>query len=342
MRRLAYSLLLISSHAVAGTTIDPPPAPDGALRGNVVVWHDAKLFAEPSESARTLHLATFDSVARKDRVGHVVALKVVASKGAFVEVELTGQEDCTSSRVVVPADLARFRMFVRRADIAPVLVKPFAKTYPDGTSVSLAVGTPVVPTDAGTYVVSLRGDVLEVDVPSASVGHAYGTLKARSAMNVGSTLAIAQATKATLGERSLGLTAWQGAPVERRGETALVALDGGCIVARVIVPAKSLSDADEALVGLAASTEHNDVVSLRDELFLPKLTAMMVGARQVALAAKPIYLQGEPMGQNACVQRAVRIDSLLAVTPTEDKLRLCAPAKKIVRESLRSAKSAPR
>jgi hypothetical protein len=342
MHRLAYLLLLISSHATAGTTIDPPPAPDAvALKGNVVVWHDTKLYAEPSESARTVQLATFDG-ARKDRVGHVVALKIVNGKGAFVEVEVTQQQDCTSSRVVAPDDLARVRLFVRRADIAPVLVKPFTKSYADGTSVTLAVGTPVVPTDGGTYAVSLRGDVLEVEVTADAVGYAYGAAKTHMPINVGSTLAITAATKATVGERSMSLTTWQGAPVERRGESSLVALDGGCIVAKVIVPTKSLTDADEAPVALSASTETNDVVSLRDELFLPKLTALMVGARQVALAAKPIYLQGEPMGKNACVQRALRIESLLPVTATDERLRLCAPSTKIVREKLRSAKSAPR
>src|SRR5688572_19600350 len=123
MRLLAYSLLLISSAAVAGTKLDPPVAPEtGTLRGNVLVWHDAPLYAEASDTAHTLQLATFEG-ARKDHAGHVVALKVIANKGAFVEVELTGQRDCTWSRVVVPDDLARVRLYVRRADLAPVLAK---------------------------------------------------------------------------------------------------------------------------------------------------------------------------------------------------------------------------
>ncbi len=89
MRRLAYLVLLISSHALAGSKIDPPSAPEAAaLRGSVLVWHDALLYAEPSEGARTLQLATLDG-ARKDHVGRVVALKVIGSKGGFVEVELT-------------------------------------------------------------------------------------------------------------------------------------------------------------------------------------------------------------------------------------------------------------
>lgn len=342
MRLLACSLVLISSHALAGTKVDPPAAPDNAaVRGHVVVWHDATLYAEPADTARTLQLATSE-VPRKDRLGHVVPLKVVGAKGSFVEVELTGEQDCTWSRVVVPDDLARVRMFVRRADLAQVLTKPFTKSFADGTSIALAAGTPLAATDAGTYIVSLRGDELEVDVPAASVGYSYAAAKTRVTIMGGTTLAIAPATKAALGERTLALTAWQGAPVERRGDATLVALDGGCVTAKVVVPSKALSDADESAGDLSASDDGNDTVSLRDELYLPKLTALSIGTRQVALAAKPIYLVGEPMGKNACIQRAIRIESAFEIKATDDRLRVCAPATKVVRERLRSARSAPR
>jgi hypothetical protein len=341
MRRLVYCLLLISSSAFAATKVDPPSASDtDVLRGNVLAWHDATLYADAADDAHTMQLATFDT-ARKDRVGHVIALKVIGTKGGFVEVELTGQEDCTGSRVVLPDDLARVRMFVRRADLAPVLVKAFAKTFPDGTSISLAVGTPVVATDAGTYVVSLRGDEVEVDVPSASVGFAYSTAKMKKTIMAGDTQAIAAATAAKLGDRTVTLNGWHGAPTDRRGDSTLVTLDGGCIAAKLLVPTKSLWDTDEVTGDLSASNDGNDTVSLRDECFLPKLTALSIGTHQVAVAAKPIYLHAEPMGKNACIQRAIRIESTFEVKPTDDKLRVCAPATKVARERLRSARSAP-
>ena len=340
--RLAYLLLLLSSHAFAGTKLDPASAPEtDAVRGNVVVWHDALFFAEPSESARTLQLATFEG-ARKDRVGHVIALKVVSGKGAFVEVELTGQQDCGWSRVVVPDDLARVRMFVRRADLAPVIVKPFTKAFADGTSITIAPGTPVLATDAGTFVVSVRGDEVEVDVPAASIGYGYASAKTRRAIMTADTLAVAAGANATLGERTLALSAWQASLVERRGDSSLVSIHAGCSSAQVLVPSKALSDADETDGDLAASDDANDVMSLRDEFFLPKLTQLTIGARSVAVAAKPIYLHDEPMGKNACIQRAIRIESALEVKRTDDKLRLCAPATKVMRERLRSARSAPR
>jgi hypothetical protein len=216
------------------------------LKGNVLVWHDATLFSEPSETARGLHLATFD-VPRIDRVGHVVAMKVVSTKGAFVEVELTGAEDCTWSRVVVPDDIARLRMFVKKTDIAPVLVKPYAKTFPDGTSISLAAGTPVIATDANTFVVSMQGDEIEVDVPAASVGHAYMNGKTAAGMTMGQTIVVAPATLAKLGERIVSLTNWKGAPGDRKGTNAIVAIEDRCNVAKLAVPAASLSDLDESM-----------------------------------------------------------------------------------------------
>jgi hypothetical protein len=342
MRCLAYSLLLISSHALASGKIDPPSASESdKLRGNVLVWHDATLFVEPKDDAATMKLATFDDT-RKDHVGHVIALRVIATKGSFVEVELTDQRDCTDSRVVVSDDLARVRMFVRRDDLAPVLTKPFKASYPDGTSIAFTAGTPVVPTDAGTYVVSLHGDEVEVDVPAGSVSFAYSSPKSRAAITIADTLSVASGTKATLGDRTVKLGLREAAPIERRDDTTLVSIDAGCVAARMLVPSGALTDLDEPVADLDASTESNDVMSLRDELYLPKLTALSIGTRQVALAAKPIYLHAEPMGKNACIQRAIRIETAFEIKRTDEKLRVCAPATKVVRERLRSARSAPR
>lgn len=340
---LVLTSLLAGSHALAGEKVDPVAADDKlVLKGNVLVWHDAMLLAEPSETARTLQLATFEGP-RKDKVGHAVVMRVVAGKGSFVEVELAGDEGCSWSRTVVPDDLARVRMFVRRADIAPVIVKPFTKTFADGTSITLGIGTPVVATDAGTYVVSLHGDELEVDVPAAQVGYAYATPKSHGVtMTAGATTQIAPKTAATLGERTVTLNAWRAAPVEKRGETALVALEDRCVTAQVVVPAKALLQLDEDAVEVGSTGGGNSAMtSLRDECFLPRLTPLSIGERQVAVAAKPIFLHAEPTGKHACIQRAIKIESELEVQRTDAKLRVCAPAANVSRE-LRRARAAQR
>lgn len=343
---LAASLLLISTPAFAGSKLDPVGAIEAQpLKGNVLVWHDATLLAEPSETARTLQLATFD-VARKERVGHVVAMKVIAGRGAFVEVELAAvEEECTWSRVVLPDDLARVRMFVRRADIAPVLVKAYTKAFPDGTSIALAVGTPVVPTDAGTFVVSLRGDELEVEVPATSVGHAYVPPKTASGSidGLGQTIEIAAATRATLGGNALALSAARkGAPVEKRGADAVVAIEDRCITAKMLVSAKAVSEVDESAIEVSRNDESNSsMLNLRDDVLIPKLTPLSIGTRRVAVAAKHIYLHAAPSGKQACIYRTIKIESALAITRTDTKLRVCAPAAAVARV-VRRARSAQR
>jgi hypothetical protein len=347
MRRLiAYSLFLtlaVSGTALASSKLEPAgPAEAPTLKGNVLVWHDALLFADPSETARTLQLATFD-VTRKDRVGHVVAMKVIAGKGAFVEVELAAvEEECTWSRIVLPDDLARVRLFVRRADIAPVLVKPYAKSFADGTSISLAVGTPVVATDAGTYIVSLRGDEVELDVPAASVGYAYVPPKATTSINgMGQTIALAASTKAVLGNRELVFSAaWNGAPVEKRGESAVVAIEDRCMTAHLVVPAKAISQVDESTIEVTTNdeTKKSSVLSLRDDVVIPKLTPLSIGDRQVAVAAQHIFLHQAPTGKHACIQRTIKLESALEIKATDAKLRVCAPAASVAREVRRNAR----
>jgi hypothetical protein len=341
---LALASVLVASHAAAGEKVDPAAAADKlALKGNVLVWHDAVLLADPSETARTLQLATFEGP-RKDRVGHAVVMKVVAGKGAFIEVELAGDEGCTWSRLVLPDDLARVRMFVRRADIAPVLVKPFARTFPDGSSITLGVGTPVVATDAGTFVVSLHGDELEVDVPATQVGYAYVPPKSNGVnMTAGATIQVAPKTAATLGERTLSLTAWKAAPVAQRGETAVVALEDRCASAHVVVPSKALLELDEDAVELESNSGGNNaMMNLRDEVFLPRLTPLSIGERQVAVAAKPIFLHAAPTGKHACIVRAIKLQSDFDVLRTDEKLRVCAPAASVARETVRRARAAQR
>ncbi|HLL23662.1 MAG TPA: hypothetical protein VK427_16100 [Kofleriaceae bacterium] len=337
--RMLLSLLLVSSSAFAATKVDPVGATEVQLKGNVLVWHDAVLYAEPAETAKTLQLATFDA-ARKDRVGHVVVMKVVSGKGAFVEVELAGDAGCTWSRTVVPDDLARVRMFVRRADIAPVLVKSFAKTFEDGTSITLGPGTPVVATDAGTHVVSLRGDEVELAIPAGSVGFAYVPGKSASVLaGGGQTIAVAASTPAQLAGRTVPLTAWKAAPITKRGDAAVVALEDRCMAATVIVPAASLAELDESTLDVGTSDGGGaSMLSLRDDHYLPRLTPLSIGEHAVAVAAKPIFLHAEPSGKHACIQRAIKIESALPVNATDAKLRVCAPAASVAREGRRTVR----
>jgi hypothetical protein len=335
MRCAALVLCVLGSPAFASSKVDPPgPAGSDPIKGMVLAWHDATLFAEPSDTARSLQLATL-TAPRKDGVGRVFALRVVGVKGAFVEVEFGGDEDCTGSRVVVPDDITRVRLFVRRGDLAQVLVKPFTKSFEDGTSITLGTGTPLVATDAGTYVASVRGAELELDVPAASVGYAYAGLKSSSVIGGGQSVAIAAGTKATLGDRTFALTG-AGSVAERRGNATLVKLEDRCVEARVLVSNNTLRKTDDEVASVEAGSGmgsgSGSMMSLRSEHLLPRLTQLSIGTRAVAIAAKHIYLHAEPTGKQACIMRGLKLESTFDVERTDDKLRLCAPASQVTRE----------
>src|SRR5262245_28147018 len=145
MRFAPLSLLLVAMPAFADRHVEPPHASDtDVLSGNVLVWHDAALYTDASDAAQTVHVAKLDA-ARKDRVGHVVPMHVLGTKGAFVEVEPFATRDCTWSQLMTHDDVAKLRLFVRRDDLAPVLVKPFTKSFADGCKVALRPGMAVVP-----------------------------------------------------------------------------------------------------------------------------------------------------------------------------------------------------
>src|SRR5262245_40800226 len=105
--------------------VDPPVAPANAkLAGSVLVWIDAPFYLAPRADAPSLQFAQLD--ARKDRVGHAVPMRVVAARGAFVEVETPVLDDLHNTvtdcawHAIAPAnDLGRLRLFVRRSDLAP-------------------------------------------------------------------------------------------------------------------------------------------------------------------------------------------------------------------------------
>ena len=336
MRSVALSLILLSTPAFAGRLV-PGATDTEALKGTVLVWHDAPLFLDASETPRSITLATLDD--RAAHLGAVTAMKIVNAKGAMVEVEITGDDDCNWSHITIPDDIARVRFFVRRADLAPVLAKPFKKTWPDNTSITIAPGTPLAMTDAGTYLVAIGDGEIEVDIPAASVGHAYTPAKTGKVSFSGNTLGVTTKT-AKLGDRTFAVNALKGSPVERRSDATVMDLEDRCVSAHVAVPNNALSDLDESEIEVDSQKGNASMMNLRDECFLPKLTPLSVGTHTVAVAAKPIYLHAEPTGKHACIQRELKLEGDREIKRTEDRLRICAPAESVAREVRRRARSA--
>jgi hypothetical protein len=343
MRRLVPVLLTIATAPAFADTVAAPTVDTEPLRGNVLVWHDAALYSAPSDDASTLHVAL---LARRE-VGHVVPMHVVAMRGAFVEVEFAGDAGCTWSRLATGDDIAKLHLFVKRTDLAPVVTKPFEKTFADGTRIKVAPGAAVVPINT-SFAVSLLGHGLEAEVPAASVAHSYQPGGTRSLNVTDKEYLLAPGTRALLGTRPVTLDGVRAQGLATRGDTALVTFEDACVSATVAVPAKAVVPAAEEQADIESGSYGHASLGMRDGGdYFPKLTALSsASGRQIAYAAKPIYLMGTSRTKTTCIDRRVRIEAAVAGAPAldtaeaDDRLRLCAPTAKVVHEKLRSARSA--
>jgi len=136
-------LLMISGRvALADEDLDVPGL-EGDLHGDALVWEDANLYLEPWEGGLSVRLSPFGR-ARTDMVGNAVPVRITSSAmRQFVEIELPERTDCAWRKWTPDRRVEALRLFVKREDLAPVLVKPFAVAYSDGTRVKLAPGVPV-------------------------------------------------------------------------------------------------------------------------------------------------------------------------------------------------------
>ena len=172
MRTAFVLTFLVPALAVADGRIAPAGATAReVLRGDVLVWADARLYVEPDVTGPSVQLSTLDAT-RAERPGHAFAMHVISTSGALVEVEPATGFDCTWSRIGA-AQLAKLRLFVKREDLAPVVVSRVTTTFKDRTSIDLWPGTPVVPVSKGTYAVGLFGDEPIVAIAASKIGHAY-------------------------------------------------------------------------------------------------------------------------------------------------------------------------
>ncbi len=338
---LAVLAVLTGHAAAAEDRVEPPGAGESeALRGNVLVWADATFYTEPSTTAPSLHAGKL-AAERKASPGAAVPMHVVSvTKDGFVEVEPASELDCASSRFETTEDLQRVRLFVRRADIAPVLVEPYTKTFPDGTRIALKPGVAVVPTASGKYVLGVRGGEVVVELPQAAVGHAYAPDHSKVVTAITDReYQLAPKTHVTLGDQGLVLTGprSRAQSVERRGDSTLFSIQTRCIALDVIAPSRSVRavDDDDSEDGTDGGSGIG-VLELRDHDYIPPGTLLSTpGGRQIAVAAKPMFLVGPPHGKTACVERRVRIGGDgVSDADDDDRLRVCAPASKVFHDKL--------
>ncbi|MBX3162792.1 MAG: hypothetical protein KF773_42915 [Deltaproteobacteria bacterium] len=324
--------------AVAEARADAPASEP--LRGYVLVWHDATLYADASDTAPHVRVA---ATLPARRAGHAFPMRVVSAGGAFVEVEPSGDVHCTWSRIATTDDIGQLRLFVRRSDLAPVVTRAHAKKFADGTAIQLRPGVPVVAQAGGWYAAGLRGDELPVEVPAASVGWSYTPEREKPRSITGHEFELAPKTKVTLGDRSVTLNAAPSATsAERRGATVMYAMEDRCIAATVAAPSASVRDSDEDASDIATGGGYG-VLDLRQEDYLPAATPLFVDKRQVAISTKPIYLHARGTAKTVCFERRIKLATAMLPPSTDeidDRLRLCAATTRVVHEKLRSSRSA--
>jgi hypothetical protein len=220
----------LSLAIVAGLAI-PAAAEPAALKGNVLVWADAPLYPDAYENGPSVRVGTLDQGREKD-VGYVVPMRVVSTKDDFVEVEPTPDVECAWWRVVKPEGLDSLRLYVKRGDLAPVLIKPFKASHKDGSSVSLQIGVAV----ASGKVAFNRG-VVPVAIPDASLGLAYAPHKIAAVTKPGKQkFLLDEATEVKLGPATFPLGPWVAGAATRRGDRMLVTIAARCMSAVISAP----------------------------------------------------------------------------------------------------------
>ncbi|HEY1557762.1 MAG TPA: hypothetical protein VGF94_23180 [Kofleriaceae bacterium] len=340
-------LALFAGRAYAEELVEPVGAADGeALHGDVLVWADATFYTDTSDSAQMVHAARLAGT-RKDHLGDVIAMRVVsAGKDGFVEVEPAAQLDCTWARLETSDDLTRVRLFVKRADLAPVLTQPFEHAFEDGTRIALRPGVAVIATVDERFVVGVRGAAIVTALPAASIGHAYTPDHVKAAPTVlERDYELAPNTRITLGDQAIKLDGSHASQIERRGAATLFSIRTRCAALDVSVATKAVREIEDADEDGDDSSSGLSVLSLRDHDYIPAGTVLAsTTGHAIAVAAKPMYLPGSPHGKTACVERRMIVGVVggeaLDADGEDGRLRVCAPAASVVHERLRSASSA--
>ncbi len=325
MKTFALALLLCPAIAGADT-----------LKGNVLVWADASFYTDAADDATVVHGA---SLAERT-AGQVVPMKVISTtKNGFVEVEPAAELDCTWSRLQASDDLAQLHLFVKREDLAPVLVDPFVKTFADGSRVELRPGVPLAATSDGRYVVGLRGhgDVI-VELPAQAVGYAYAPIKSvKVAPAFGSTYELAPKTAVSIGDASVVLEGQRASAIAPHGASTVFSIKTKCVALDVVAPASAvheIEDEDELSFEVSPGIA---VMDLRDDQLIPKATILTTPTgRAIAASAKPIYLASLPTGKLACIERKIRIGAyegdVAEPKDGDNKFKVCVAAKHVQHE----------
>ena len=334
MRGIATALVLILGGLRAGDAraedddlaVPGLEVPD--LRGDALVWEDAPFYLEPWDGGTAVRFGTLGR-GRREEVGRAIPVRIVASSmRTFVEIAPPPGADCSLRRVGIDPRIEALRLFVKRDDLAPVLVRPYAATYGDGTGIRLAVGVPLVPTPSGLYTVSVRGDRVRLAIPHSSVGYIYTRGKVSEPDKpTGALVRLDRLASVKLGGDPVEIRApWMVPRPATPADHHLVKLAARCIDLTVSVPASALRPS--AWPSPYRPYEPSSSEAKQSHRVLPGTPLMTPTGREVAVAAEVIEIAPPVDGAPSC------FDARLTMSRLEDPpqsavqraTRLCAAA----------------
>jgi hypothetical protein len=321
---VAFALLAGVAHADDELDIAGRDATD--LAGDAMVWEDAAFHLEPWDGGAMIRFSSLG--VRRDSVGRALPVKIVsAAMRGFVEVEVVDAETCTWRRTQTDYRISGLRLFVRREDLAPVLVKPFTITYPNGTRARVQAGVPVMPTSSGAYLISARGDIVRLPIPHASVGFTYTRGRVDDPKPPkGPTWKLERTTKVKLGDGDFDVRhSWRAPRPVKRGDMSNLKWTTRCIELVVAAPTKNVVSYKELGSGGGSGVGYG-VGAMRH--MIPRGTPLSTfGGREVAIAAEEIEVY-PPANGKACFDARLAMIRDDDVPPgrIERTFRLCANA----------------
>jgi hypothetical protein len=332
MRGAAIALVLLVrlSAARADHEVDVPglDAPD--LRGDALVWEDATFYLEPWEGGATVRFAT-GGRSRHEEVGRTVPVRIVSSTRTFVEIEASPVVGCANRRLEIDPRIEGLRLFVKRDDLAPVLQRPFAASYGDGTGVRIAAGAPVWPTPSGLYAVSARGDKLRLAIPHAAVGYLFTNVKVPEPERpTGSLIRIDRMTAVKLGGDLFEIRSpWLAPRPARPADTHLIRLAARCIELTVSVSGTLRSDMSRPPY---RPYEPGIPIVKRPQHLLRGTPLTTVTGREVAVAADEIQVDAPAGDAGACFDARLTMSRIPdpPQSATHRMIKLCADAAHVV------------
>ncbi len=162
------------AHLIILTSI--PTCAQAAEQRYVLVWEDAFLHAAPRADAPRARAAAWPE-GRAGRLGQVRVFERLAEQGDWVQVANTHDETPGVSDHCADPQWNlydyRLRLWVKRSDLAPVLMKTVTTEFEDGTAVSIRAGAPVEPGEGPMLRVAADGRAVRLSLPDDMIGTAY-------------------------------------------------------------------------------------------------------------------------------------------------------------------------